>query len=101
MPRGVTPLRVLLVAAVLISGGVAVYGLAVAKSVPMIVSGMAIFGVCLFLLGLIAAGAVVRAGRRGQGALAFTAAVLGGLCMLGAAGSLSVAIVLGLLASSA
>ena len=101
MSRAVTPVRVLLVAALLISGGIAAYGLAVAKSVPMIVSGTAVFGVCLFLLGLIAAGAVVRAGRRGQGALAFTAAVLGGLCMLGAACSLSVAIVLGLLASSA
>jgi hypothetical protein len=101
MSDAVTPVRVLLLAVLIIAGGVAIYGLAVAKSVPMIVSGMAIVGVCLFLLGLIAAGAVVRAGRRGQGALAFTAAVFGGLCMLGAAGSLSVAIVLGLLAASA
>ena len=101
MRRAVTPARALLVAALLISGVVAVYGLAVAKSVPMIVSGTAIFGVCLLVLGLIAAGAVVRAGKRGQGGLAFTAALFGGLCMLGAAGSLAVAIVLGLLASSA
>ena len=72
-----------------------------AKSVPMIVSGTAVLGISLFLLGLVAAGAVVRAGRRGRGALAFSAALFGGLCMLAAAGSLAVAIVLGLLTASA
>jgi hypothetical protein len=97
----VTPVRLLLVAAVLISAAVVAYGLVAAKSVPMIVSGSGILGVSLLIVGLIAAGAVVRAGRRGDGAIAFTAALFGGLCMLGAAASLSVAIVLGLLASSA
>jgi len=101
MRRALTPVRLLLIAAVLISAAVAAFGLVAAKSVPMIVSGMAVLGISLVLLGLIAAGAVVRAGKRGDGALAFTAAVFGGLCMLGAAGSLAVAIVLGLLAASA
>ena len=91
----------MLVAVILASGAVALFGLAFAKSVPMIVSGTAVLGIALFLLGLTAVGAVVRAGRRGDGALAFTAAVFGGLCMLGAAGALSVAIVLGLLTASA
>ena len=101
MRRAMTPARLALVAIILISGAVAVFGLVAAKSVPMIVSGTAILGVSLIVLGLIAAGAVVRAGKRGDGALAFTAAMFGGLCMLGAAGSLAVAIVLGLLAASA
>jgi hypothetical protein len=101
MRRAITPPRLLLIATVLISGAVAILGLVVAKSVPMIVSGMAVLGISLIVLGLIAAGAVVRAGKRGDGALAFTAAMFGGLCMLGAAGSLSIAIVLGLLSASA
>ena len=101
MRRAITPTRLVLVAVILISGAVALFGLAVAKSVPMIVSGSAILGISLFLLGLTAAGAVVRAGRRGDGALAFAAAMFGGLCMLAASGSLAVAIVLGLLTASA
>jgi hypothetical protein len=99
--RAVTPARLVLVAVVLISGVAALYGLVIAKSVPMIVSGTAILGIGLFLLGCIAVGSVIRAGRRGDGALAFAAAMFGGLCMLGASGSLSIAIVLGLLAASA
>jgi hypothetical protein len=101
MRRAVTPVRLVLIATVLISGAVAAFGLVAAKSVPMIVSGTAVLGISLILLGLIAAGTVVRAGKRGDGALAFAAAVFGGLCMLGAAGSLAIAIVLGLLAASA
>lgn len=101
MRRAATPTRVVLVAVILVSGAVALFGLAFAKSVPMIVSGSAVLGIGLFLLGLTAVGAVVRAGRRGDGALAFAAALFGGLCMLGAAGSLSISIVLGLLAASA
>lgn len=101
MRNALTPTRLLLVAAILVSAVVAVYGLAVAKSVPMIVSGTAVLGISLLLLGIVAAGAAVRAGKRGDGAVAFTAALFGGLCMFGAAGCLAVAIVLGLLAASA
>lgn len=100
MRKALTPTRLLLIGAIVVSGVAAIYGLAVAKSVPMIVSGTAVLGISLFLLGLVAAGAVVRAGKRGDGAVAFTAAMFGGLCMFGAAGSLAVAIVLGLLAAS-
>ena len=101
MLRAVTPTRIVLVAVVLAAGAVALFGLVAAKSVPMIVSGTAVFGIGLFALGVIAAGAVIRAGRRGDGAMAFAAALFGGLCMLGAAGALSIAIVLGMLAASA
>jgi len=101
MRKALTPARLLLVVVIVVSGVVAVYGLAIAKSVPMIVSGTAVLGLSLLLLGLVAAGAVVRAGKRGDGAMAFTAAMFGGLCMFAAAGSLAVAIVLGLLAASA
>jgi hypothetical protein len=101
MRKALTPTRLLLIGAIVISAAVAVYGLAVAKSVPMIVSGTGVLGISLALLGIVAAGAVVRAGRRGDGAMAFTAAMFGGLCMFGAAGALAIAIVLGQLAASA
>jgi hypothetical protein len=94
----VTPARLLLVLAWLGAGAAAAYGLFEAKSLPMTVSGLAVLGITSFLLGLIALAATVRAGRSGAGGTAFAAALFGGLCMLGASGSLSLAILLGLLA---
>jgi hypothetical protein len=94
----VTPARLGLVVAWLGAGAAAAFGLLVAKSLPMTVSGLAVLGIASFLLGLIALAATVRAGRRGAGGTAFAAALFGGLCMLGASGSLSLAILLGLLA---
>jgi hypothetical protein len=94
----VTPARLGLVVASLGAGAAAAFGLFVAKSLPMTVSGLAVLGIASLLLGLIALAATVRAGRRGAGGAAFAAALFGGLCMLGASGSLSLAILLGLLA---
>ncbi len=94
----ITPARLGLVVAWLGAGAAAAYGLFVAKSLPMTVSGLAVLGIASLLLGLIALAATVRAGRRGAGGTAFAAALFGGLCMLGASGSLSLAILLGLLA---
>ena len=94
-----TPLRLLLFVVWLGAGATAAYAVLVARSLPMAVSGLAIWGIAFFLLGLVAVAATVRAGRRGAGGTAFFAALVGGLCMLGASGALTLAIVLGLLAS--
>ena len=97
--RLVTPLRVLLVVVWVGAALTAAYGLLIAKSLPMAVSGLGVLTVAFFLLGVLAAGATIRAGRRGAAGLAFGSALFGGLCMLGASGSLTLAIVLGLLVS--
>lgn len=95
----ITPVRALLFVVWLGAGAAAAYGVIVARSLPMTVSGFAVWGIAFFLFGLVAVAATVRAGRRGEGGTAFFAALFGGLCMLGASGALTLAIVLGLLAS--
>ena len=97
--EAITPLRALLFVVWLGAGVAAAYGVIVARSLPLTVSGLAVWGVMFFVFGLIAAGASVRAGRSGAAAMAFFAALFGGLCMLGASGAITLAIVLGLLAS--
>ena len=94
----ITPARLVLALAVVGSGAVAVLGL-LNRSLPMTVSGLGVLGVALFGVGIVAAGATVRAGRRGAGGTAFGAALLGGLSMLAASGCLTLAILLGLLAA--
>jgi uncharacterized iron-regulated membrane protein len=95
----ITPVRLLLVVVALGAAGASAYGLFVGKSLPITVSGAAVFAGAVFLIGLVAASATVRAGRDGNGRTAFVAALFGGLCMLAASGSLTVAILLGLLTS--
>jgi hypothetical protein len=95
-----TPARVLLVVVILAAAAVTLFSLIVAKSLPMTISGLAVSGVAVFVLGLTAAAASVRAAQDGANARAVGAAVFGGVCMLAAAGTMSVAIILGLLAAS-
>jgi magnesium-transporting ATPase (P-type) len=95
-----TPARVLLVIVVVAAAAVTLFSLFVARSLPMTISGLAVSGVAVFVLGLMAAAGSVRAAQNGANARAVAAAIFGGLCMLAAAGSLSVAIILGLLAAS-
>jgi hypothetical protein len=96
-----TPTRLLLVVVIVGAAAATLLGLAVTHSIPLTVSGLAVSGIALFVLGIMAAAGSVRAARRGAAALSVAAALFGGLCMLAAAGSLSVAIILGLLAASA
>jgi hypothetical protein len=101
--RLVTPARFLLVLLLIGSGGVALYGVFFDRTrlqIPLTVSGLAVFGVCLALLALMFARGAASLGRRGSGGKAFLAALLGGVCALGAAGSLAGAVVLGILAAA-
>jgi hypothetical protein len=100
VPAMVTPARAALVLVVIGAGIVTFLGLAVTKSLPLTVSGLAVLGLSLLVLGLVAAAGAVRAGREGLGAKAVAAALFGGLCVLGASGSLSLAIIMGMLAAS-
>jgi hypothetical protein len=99
----VTPTRVFLVLLLIGSGAVAVYGVFFDRTplqIPLAVSGLAVFGTTLVVLALVAARAAARLGRDGAGGKAVLAALFGGLCAFGAAGSLAVALVLGILVVS-
>ena len=95
----ISPARVLLALVVLISGGVALYGFLdrTALQLTIIIVGLGLLGVSLLLLSLSLARAAAQLGRQGRGGKALFAALVGGLCILGAAGALSGAIVLGML----
>ncbi|HET7676651.1 MAG TPA: hypothetical protein VFK38_02250 [Candidatus Limnocylindrales bacterium] len=101
--RMVTPTRVVLALAIVLSLGLLVFGVIERgrAQVPILVSGATILGLSLVGAGLIGARAAYAAGRRGAAGRALLYAVLGGGCMLGAAGALGGAVVLGMLYGSA
>ena len=90
-------MRALLLVLVIGAGAVALYGLFVASSVPMVVSGLAVSGIAAGLLGFSLAGSAIRLGEQGRGGRALLTAFIGGLFVMGAAGALAGAIVLGIL----
>lgn len=101
-PRGrrgrlVTPVRLLLALAVVGSGLAALYGLFVVRSLPITVSSLAVLGISSALLGLIAGAASIGLARDGRAGASVLAALLGGMLVMGAAGSLAGALVLALL----
>jgi len=65
------------------------------------VSGLAVLGITLLILAAAGATRAVSAAEDGRPAAAFFAALLGGLCALGAAGALGAAIVFALIWGSA
>jgi hypothetical protein len=86
------------------AGAIVLYALFLDSStikLPLLVSGLAVLGICLGLLGVSLAGAAVRLGEHGRGGRALLTAFSGGLCVMGAAGALAGAIVLGILAGAA
>lgn len=95
----ISPARVLLFLVVLIAGGVALYGFLdrTALQLPIIIVGLGLLGVTLLILSLSLARAAAMLARQGSGGKALLAALLGGFCILGAAGSLTGAIVLAML----
>ncbi|HYI23296.1 MAG TPA: hypothetical protein VEX62_11765 [Candidatus Limnocylindrales bacterium] len=98
-----TLLRFLMLALAIAAGAVVLYGLFIESSsikLALIVSGLAVLAVCLGVLGFGMAGSSVRLGRGGRLGWAMLIAFVGGLFVLGAAGSLAAAIVLGLLAAA-
>jgi hypothetical protein len=90
--------RVLLFVLALIAGGVAFFGFLdrSALQLPIIVVGLLLLGVVLLVLSLSLARAAAALGGQGSGGRALWGAFLGGLCILGAAGALSGAVVLGM-----
>jgi hypothetical protein len=99
----VTPLRIVLILISFVAAAVAAFGLlfdTAGTRLPLVVSGLTVLGLSLGLLGFSLAGAAARLGRDGRGRGALILAFVGGGMVLGAAGSLAVAIVLGILAAS-
>lgn len=95
-----TILRAMLLLLLVVATAIAMYGLFVDTSdlrLPLIVSGLAVAGICAGLLGFSLAGSAVRLGERGRGGRALLTAFVGGLFVMGAAGALAGAIVLGIL----
>jgi hypothetical protein len=72
-----------------------------AAQIPILVSGLAVLGITLIILAVAGATRAVRAAEDGRPAVAFFAALVGGLCALGAAGSLGSAVVFALIWGSA
>ena len=95
-----TMLFVVVIGAALVAG----YGLFIDSAdtkLPLVVSGLAVLGLSLGLLGFMLAGAAIQAGEEDRGLKALGIALLGGLCVMIAAGSLAGAIILGILTGTA
>lgn len=95
-----TVARAMLLVLMVGAGAVALYGLLVDNSgvrLPMVVSGLAVGGIAAGLLGFSLASSAVRLGEQQRLGRALLTAFVGGLLVMGAAGSLAGAIVLGIL----
>jgi hypothetical protein len=100
----VTILRAMLLVLLIGSTAIALYALFVDTSglrLPLIVSGLAVAGISAGLLGFSLAGSAIRQGEQGRGGRALVTAFVGGLFVIGAAGALAGAIVLGILTGAA
>lgn len=102
--RPITPLGVLVALAIAGSIGLVLYGLFIERGgvqIPLLVSGLAIFGITCAALSMSRLAKIVRVGSQGETGAALRAALLGGIAALAAAGSLAAAVILALLWSSA
>jgi hypothetical protein len=97
--RMISVARVLLALLALGAAAVAFFGFLdrSAMQLPIIIVGLGLLGVSLLVLSLSLARASVQLGGQDSAGRALLAAFFGGLCILGAAGSLAGAIVLGML----
>lgn len=99
-----TTLRVMLVVLMVGAGAIALFGLlsdATGPSrLPLVVSGLAVGGIAAGIFGFSLAGSAARLGGRGFPGRALLVAFVGGLFVLGAAGALSGAIILGILTTA-
>jgi hypothetical protein len=99
-----SPLRVVLGLLVIGSGLVALWAMFIAETdqqLPITIGSLAVLGLSLGLLALSSASGAANLGRRGYGGRALLAALFGGLCAMGSAGSLAGAITLGMIWLSA
>jgi hypothetical protein len=90
-----------MVVLLIVSGGVAAYGLFFDRSLDSIwltVAGLALLGLVLGVIAIRLGSEGVRAGWAGRGGRSIGLALLGGLFALAASGSLGAAVILGLVA---
>ena len=98
--RGPSFTAILFFLAALVGGGVIIYAILVDRGrtqIPILVSGLTVVGVSLLVLALVGARGATGAGRVGHAGKALVFALAGGVCALGAAGSLGSAVVLALI----
>lgn len=96
-----TPLRIALWVLAIGAAIVVAFALFVDSSptkLPLLVASLAVLGIAMGALGFSLAGAAARSGEDGRLGRALATAFVGGLFVLAAAGSLAMAIVLGILA---
>jgi hypothetical protein len=96
-----TPLRIVLTVIAIGAAVVAVFALFVDSAdtkLPLLVASLCVFGISLGVLGFSLAGTSVRIGEDGRMGRALLTAFIAGVFVLVAAGSLAMAIVLGILA---
>jgi hypothetical protein len=89
--------KLILLLAMIAGAAVALYGLFVDKSgqaIAFSAAGLTVLGVALAIAGFLLGTSAVSSGRAGRGGRALAWAFLGGLFVLGAAGSLALATVL-------
>jgi hypothetical protein len=93
----IRPTRVLLLIALAISAGVVFYGFFIERGVlqvPILVVGLAMLGISFLLTALASLRGGIRVARHGSRLASAGLAFFGGLCALGAAGSLASALIL-------
>jgi len=96
--------RVILLVLMVVSASVVLYGFFAADPairLPLVVSGLAVGGIAALVFGFSLARSAIRTGEEGRGGRATLIAFIGGLFVLGAAGALAMAIVLGILTGTA
>ena len=95
-----TPGRIVLFIVLIGSAAVAAYGLffdRTGDSILLTVVGLAILGITLAVIAIRLASYAVKAGWAGRGGRSIGSALLGGLFALAASGTLSAALILGLI----
>jgi hypothetical protein len=96
----VTPLRVVILIALVVSAAIATYSLFIARGsqvIPVTVAALAVFALSAALLGVNLGAAAMGSAREGHLGRSIFGALVGGILCLAAAGGASAAIVLGML----
>jgi hypothetical protein len=98
-PVGISPIRVILVIALLGGFGFLAYAVFVRDQlqVPLMASGFAVVGIVLGAMAVLALLSVVRAGREGRDGTAVMTSVFGGLLAVASLLSLAAAVIMSLL----
>jgi hypothetical protein len=98
-PPRITPIRVCIAIALAGSVALAVYAFVTRDNsqIPLLTTSATILGIVLIVIAVAGASATYRAARDGQAGRAVVMAIAGGIAAIAAAGTLAVAMILGLL----